>query len=388
MAKLLVVDDLLPNRLLIRKMCESFGHQTIEAEDGLQATRVAVEADPDLVLLDISMPNMDGYEAARRIKAGFDEAYLPIIFVTADSADTSLAQALSAGGDDFISQPVSAAVLESKISAHLRIRELNHQLVNQNRELARYNRRLRQEADLISHFFDKALQRSFQDPGRISYHSSPASAFNGDLILVERGPSGQTYLLIGDFTGHGLQAAMGTLPVQQAFFELCNQGVALPQLARKINGYLRQSLPESMFFAANLLCFDPAYEHLEGWFGGMPQALLLDGQGNLIYEFSSQHMPLGIEEDGNFEAGSVHHDLPSESRLYLFSDGAEERLNEQGQMLGSAGLQALLQKTPPDQGFAILREEFRVTGRQAEDQRDDISFVEVRCGRQTARKNK
>ncbi|HAC34855.1 MAG TPA: hypothetical protein DCF45_10090, partial [Gammaproteobacteria bacterium] len=129
---ILIVDDLPSNRLLVKHLCEGFGYRTAEAADGQEAI-IAVEIhSPDLVLLDISMPNMDGYQAAERIKQGRGDDYLPIIFVTAQTSDRSLAQAIAAGGDDFISQPVRSELLESKIRAHLRIRELNQQLLNNN----------------------------------------------------------------------------------------------------------------------------------------------------------------------------------------------------------------------------------------------------------------
>lgn len=375
MARVLVVDDLAPNRLIISRLCQQFGHQTIAAEDGVEAISLATTQSPDLILLDISMPNMDGYEAARRIKSVSSDSYLPIIFVTAHSSDSSLSQAIAAGGDDFISVPVSAEILESKITAHLRIRELNEQLLAQNRQLELHNRRLRQEADLITQFFDKALARSYKDPSRITCHSSPASAFNGDLILVERGPVGQVYLLLGDFTGHGLQAAMGTLPVQQTFFELCQQGAGLSTLTRTINNQLYQSLPDSIFFAATLLCFEASFRQMEGWFGGMPAALLVDNQGQIALELASNHMPLGILNPAEFDDATTNHRLPEASRLYLFSDGAEERKNQRGEAMGEQGLRDLLQHKDAPERFVTLQAELVVAGDGT--QQDDISFVEV-----------
>ena len=384
MAKILVVDDLPSNRLLIQRLCEQFGHETIVAEDGALAVAAASEESPDLILLDISMPNMDGYEAAGLIKAEAnsrpDDAYLPIIFVTAHTSDSSLAQAIQAGGDDFIAQPVRAEVLESKISAHLRIRELNQQLVENNRELSLYNRRLRQEADLIGHFFDKALQRSYQDPQRFHYHTSPASAFNGDIILMSQGPVGQVYLLVGDFTGHGLQAAMGTMPVQQAFFDLCKQGVVLPELVRQINGYLYQSLPDSMFFAANALLFDQSFSKVEMWMGGMPPGYLVSDQGEELMSFASMHMPLGIQPEVEFRSATLNYDLPVDSRLYLYSDGAIERKDALGNIVGEEGLRELMQTIPAEGRFEKMVTTL-VSNDDGKDQLDDISLIEVRCGK-------
>ena len=376
---ILIVDDLPSNRLLVKHLCEGFGYRTAEAADGQEAI-IAVEIhSPDLVLLDISMPNMDGYQAAERIKQGRGDDYLPIIFVTAQTSDRSLAQAIAAGGDDFISQPVRSELLESKIRAHLRIRELNQQLLNNNLELSRHNRRLREEADLIGHFFDKALQRNYEDPERIAVHTTPASAFNGDLTLIARGPVGQIYLLFGDFTGHGLQAAMGTLPVQQAFFELTQQGVVVSELARRINGYLHQSMPESMFFAANLIRFEPDYSSMELWLGGMPTACLADVNSEVLNLLESMQMPLGILEENEFDSSTCSIALPQGSRLYLFSDGVTERVDRDGSRIGEERVIELLLSWPKEQRFTQLQEVL-AKGGEGGDQQDDLSIVEVVCG--------
>ena len=270
--------------------------------------------------------------------------------------------------------------MESKISAHLRIRELNQQLVENNRELSLYNRRLRQEADLIGHFFDKALQRSYQDPERFHYHTSPASAFNGDIMLISQGPVGQVYVLVGDFTGHGLQAAMGTMPVQQAFFDLCQQGVVLPELVRQINGYLHQSLPDSMFFAANALLFDQSFSKVEMWMGGMPPGYLVSDQGEELMSFASMHMPLGILPEVEFRSGTINYDLPADSRVYLYSDGAIERKDAQGNIVGEEGLRELMQTMPAEGRFEKMVTTL-VSSDDDQDQLDDISLIEVRCGK-------
>lgn len=378
MATLLIVDDLLPNRLLIRQLCENIGHQTVEAADGVEALALVESCSPDLVLLDISMPNMDGFEAAQRIKSVAGDGYLPIIFVTSHSADSSLSKAIAAGGDDFISQPVNLNLLESKISAHLRIRELNQQLVSQNRKLESHNRRLLQEADLIGHFFDKALQRSYRNPDRIIHHSTPASAFNGDLVLAERGPDQQTYLLFGDFTGHGLQAAMGTLPVQQDFFELCQQGATVSEVVRQINQHLYLSMPESMFFAANLLVFDAEFESMQGWFGGMPPTWIISDSGELVTALESEHMPIGILDDREFDDDSITLPLEAGSRLYQFSDGAADRKGADGEMIGMEALHKLLTRTPVEKRLERLQALLNEGG--SSDRQDDVSFVEIVLG--------
>jgi len=102
---------------------------------------------------------------------------------------------LKSGGDDFVGKPFNFEVLQSKIHAHLRIRKLTQEINEQNRELHEQNVYLNHEHELIDYFFENALSQSFLDDRYINYHTSPMSAFNGDVILSERGPQGGLYFL-------------------------------------------------------------------------------------------------------------------------------------------------------------------------------------------------
>ena len=223
MNKILIVDDIDTNRTLLRQTLAALkGYDVIEASSGPEAINQFEAENPDLILMDINMPEMDGREATTTIKAQTGDNYTPIIFLTALSAETSLAGALASGGDDFISKPFDVQVLESKIKAHLRIRELNQQLNNKNRQLTLHNDYLTHEHELVEYYFESAIRKSYLDRRYIQYHMSSMSTFNGDLLLVDRSFKGGLYMVIGDFTGHGLSAAMGTLPVAMIFFKMAN----------------------------------------------------------------------------------------------------------------------------------------------------------------------
>lgn len=135
MEKILIVDDIGSNRRVLQQMLRVKGYEVIEAVNGKQAVDLSKVEKPDLILMDISMPEMDGHQAASQIKESSGDNYIPIIFVTAMSEDTALTKALASGGDDFLSKPVSIDILDSKVKAHLRIRKLNRQLQAKNQEL-------------------------------------------------------------------------------------------------------------------------------------------------------------------------------------------------------------------------------------------------------------
>lgn len=294
MNKILVVDDVESNRKLLRQMLVALNnYEVIEAVDGKEAIEIYKTESPDLILMDINMPEMNGYQSATIIKSLTGDNYTPIIFITALDAKATLSNALFSGGDDFIGKPFDIDVLESKIKAHLRIRELNKQLNDKNIQL-------NHEQNLIEHFFESALKHSFLDDKIVKYHMSSMSTFNGDLFLVERAPQGGMYLLMGDFTGHGLTAAMGTLPVAMIFFKMTGKGMGIGDIARELNNQLNNLMPTGMFFAASLLEINSRGDIMSVWMGGMPESYWIGNNGELKGVIQSQHMPLGILNDDEF----------------------------------------------------------------------------------------
>lgn len=362
METLLIVDDNEINRRVLREMLELEGHQVVEAHNGHEAIELFQQREPSLVLMDIMMPGMDGQEATRHIKSLTGERHTPVIYVTAKST-TALPTALAAGGDDFITKPVDFKLLQAKIRAHLRVQRLNRQLS--------------QQQQLMAHFFDAALQQSYLDPDVIRHHMAPASAFNGDILLAERGPHGGLYVLLGDFTGHGLGAAMGTLPAAQVFFAMTRKGACVADLAREINRQLHTLLPPGMFLAATLLELGPSGTHVNLWSGGMPRIWWLDRDNRLKSPLPSFHMPLGILTDAEFDPAVQAYAVDPGDRLYLHSDGLTEADNETGAIFGESRLEHILTNPVDDPFQALLQALDQFRGQQP--QSDDISLVEIRC---------
>jgi len=118
---LLVVDDITTNRELLVMLLESPDCQLLEASNGPEALRLAAAAPPDLILLDVMMPGMDGFEVCRRLRADPQTAEIPVIMVTALDDQTSLLTGLEAGADDFISTPFNSAELRARVTTITRL---------------------------------------------------------------------------------------------------------------------------------------------------------------------------------------------------------------------------------------------------------------------------
>ena len=119
-ARILVVDDIADNVEILRMRLTALGYEVIEASDGEQALAKVAETLPDLVLLDIMMPKIDGLEVVRRIKADKTLPFIPVVMVTAKATPKDVVAGLDAGGDDYLTKPIDHGALVARVRAMLR----------------------------------------------------------------------------------------------------------------------------------------------------------------------------------------------------------------------------------------------------------------------------
>lgn len=249
----LVAEDGAADRLLLAQIVRRQGHEVLTAENGEQAVALFAERRPQLVLLDALMPVMDGFEAARRIKALAGEALVPIIFLTSLNEEEGLVRCLEAGGDDFMAKPYSAVILAAKIRAMDRLRRLQATVLEQRDQITRHHHHLLNEQRVAKAVFDKVAHSGCLNAPNIRYLQSPYALFNGDLLLAAFTPSGDMHVLLGDFTGHGLPAAVGAMPLAEVFYGMTAKGYGLVETLREMNAKLKRILPVDMFCCALLL---------------------------------------------------------------------------------------------------------------------------------------
>ena len=118
--RILVVEDEEDNRQILRDLLEPTGYELVEVEDGVQAVATVARQRPDLILMDIHLPNMDGYEATRRIRSNPDNKGIPIIAVTSYALTGDEGKAIAAGCDAYVAKPYSPRELLAKIREYLR----------------------------------------------------------------------------------------------------------------------------------------------------------------------------------------------------------------------------------------------------------------------------
>ena len=142
--RILIVDDNETNRCLLTARLGAEGYETTEAENGERALAVAHEVAPDVVLLDVMMPKIDGFEVCRRMKGDPTLGFVPVVMVTARTDSKDVVTGLNAGADEYLTKPIDHAALVARVRSMLRIKELHDRVEAQAVELASWNRMLEQ----------------------------------------------------------------------------------------------------------------------------------------------------------------------------------------------------------------------------------------------------
>ncbi len=376
--KILVVDDHTYNRDLLNFILEDEGHVCVEAENGKLACELfQKDSSIEIILMDINMPEMDGISATRVIKED-KERFVPVIFVTALDDAEMVAKCLDAGGDDFVPKPVNENILLSKIKAHARSQGVYSKLKMAHQSLQYHNQLMSREHSIVEHIFTRCNQRSPTICDNISEYTSPMSMFDGDMVLTAASPSGGLYLIVGDFTGHGLAAAMGSLPVSEVFFTLVAHQAGVSQIATELNQRLYELLPTSMFCCAAIAHIDYAGTKMTLWTGGMNDILCIKPCCKKLERVQGMHMPLGILEPEEFDDSPRILNIEQGEKLYIYTDGVNEATNKDGEEFGLERLEDIIVRGGDDVVYAVTRavNEFH----EGCEQSDDISIVEFTGG--------
>ena len=139
-ARVLVVDDSVVIRSVLRKALTERGHEVFEAVDGIDAVRATREHSPDLVLMDVEMPNLDGHGALRELQADPATAHIPVVFLTGRTSVEDVVEGLRLGAHDYLRKPFEPEELVARVSAAWRVKQLEDELRRRNAELEALSR--------------------------------------------------------------------------------------------------------------------------------------------------------------------------------------------------------------------------------------------------------
>ena len=354
-------------------LLEEQGYKVVNVRLAADAIRLIAHEQPDAIFLDTGLlGEADNSEMTKDIQTLVGYRFVPIIFLIADSNEASFKPCIDAGGNDFLIKPFNKYMLEFKIHAMQRISTLN-------RKLQGMYSMIHREQEIAESVFINAIQGTNISSPMIRNKIRPAGTFSGDMILSAYSPSRDLFILIGDFTGHGLSAAIGAMPVSEVFHAMTAKGFSPEEILIGINKKLRTLLPIGMFFGVQLVAVSPELEHTIIYNAGMPDLLIIDGRDNTIkHRTKSAGLPLGIIDDIKPREFRELIAINENDKILMFSDGLTEARNADDEEFGDHRLQQSISQAMNDDIYnQIFSDLDAFCGGMI--QVDDVTLVEITC---------
>jgi adenylate cyclase len=252
---ILIADDHEANRDILEQRLKAQGYDLIQAEDGEQALRAVLQHQPDLILLDVMMPKLDGFEVCRRLRSDPQYPYVPVILVTAKTDTKDIVAGLNAGGDEYLTKPVDQAALVARVRSILRQKALYDQVQAQATELSTWNEKLaRRITEQIAEIERVSRLKRFLAP-----QIAELIVSSGDEHLLEshRRNVTVTFCELRGFTAFAERAAP-----EEVWEVLGEYHTALGRLIHKFQGTLERFIGDGLMVLFNdpLPCPDPSLQ--------------------------------------------------------------------------------------------------------------------------------
>jgi serine phosphatase RsbU (regulator of sigma subunit)/anti-sigma regulatory factor (Ser/Thr protein kinase) len=369
----LVVDDSKMQCKMLAILLEEENYRVVTANDGFTGVEMYSKYEPDIVLMDINMPVMDGYEATRRIKKISGIGNLaPLMFITSMDSDQAFIDSVEAGGDSILVRPFTPRVFKAKIKSIQRISDLVEQVKNLQQEQ-------QSDAELAEKMMAEVIEARNYGLDKIGVIKKAATMFSGDIQLSVLCPNGNIHILLGDFTGHGLRASIGAIPLTETFRAMTKKGFSLFDIIRQVNKQLYTLLPGDLFFGVSFACISEHEKSAYIFNAGLPDGYLFDENSEIKKQFTSKHPPLGILpdllQDSELEVVAIN---PSD-RLVFITDGIVEARNEDGELFGFPRFEDSAKRGVSENDITKSVLNSLDAFCQSAEQEDDISLVDIPC---------
>ncbi len=383
LGRILVVDDNEMNRDILIRHLERQGHQVAWSDTGSKALQVLAEEPFDLVLLDILMPGLNGYQVLEKMKADPALRQIPVIMISALDETDSVVHCIALGAEDYLPKSFDPILLKARISAclskkHFRDQEQRYlkALLDSQNQL---EKELAEAADYVKYLLPKPPT---EGPFRADWIFQPSAKLGGDCFDYHWVEPGQLAIFLLDVSGHGIGAALLSVSVMNV---LRSQGLPHTDFSdpAAVLGALNQNFQmenqNNMYFTIWYGVWTPELGELRFACAGAPPAVLVPPTGPDV-ELGTPDMIVGVETDYAYENRTVK--VAPGSRLYLFSDGVYEVRKTSGKMMVFREFTDLLTHRARRTSESTVQEVFlqiqSMAGADHFD--DDFSLLEVTLG--------
>jgi len=336
---IVVIDDKPANLRLITAMLEEQGHRVrpvLDGQQGLDAVRAEL---PDLILLDVKMPEMDGYQVCEHLKADKRTRDIPVIFISAMDALLDKVEAFRMGGVDYITKPFQITEVLARVETHLA-------LFHTSRQLQRANEKMAKELVLAG-----KVQRSLlpiELPAiagwELAVKFEPAGETSGDFFDVRLLPNGNVCMLVADVIDKGVSAALFMALTWHALRVYADRFPANPERAvGALNNYVLRNIPTGQFVTIFFGILDPASGKLCYCNAGHHSPFHVRRKNpDAADELRSTGIPVGFIENTVWEQAAA--ELDPGDLLAIYTDGVTEARSPQGTFFSERGLLGSMRK--------------------------------------------
>lgn len=335
---ILLVDDSPINLELLKETLDGMGYRLLEAIDGITALAIAREEVPDLILLDILMPGMDGFAVCKQLREDPLTDEIPIIFLSALDELKDRVRGLEEGAVDYISKPFRLEEVVARVNTHLTINDLKKKVQKQRDEL---EHELQQVAKAQRSLLPKKLPQIAGLQLAVSYETSRYAG--GDLYDVQPLADNRWSLLVADVEGHSTQAAVLMAMSCALLRSFPGDGSDPVAVLHYLNDQLCK-VSDSRMVTALYAVYDANSRTLKLARAGHLQPLLFRPSIGVREIFCEGIFPMGLKSYDNEQIPVENIRLQSGDQLLFYTDGLIERFDYQGQMYGVERLSEQLTK--------------------------------------------
>jgi sigma-B regulation protein RsbU (phosphoserine phosphatase) len=347
MESILLVDDEPANLQVLFQTLKNVGCNLLVAKSGETALTIAQKAHPNLILLDIMMPGIDGFEVCRRLKADPATAKIPVIFLSALDETADKVRGLQLGAVDYVSKPFQPEEVIARVNTHLTIHRLNGELQHQRDQLEH-------ELKVVSQLQRNLLPERLPDIDglKLAVHYETSRYAGGDYYDIVALPSGRWGFLVADAEGHSAPAAV-MMAMTCALFRSCSNG---DEKAGRMLSYINENLckvNKESFVTAIYGDYDPRSRTFRISRAGHPLPILYRFSERRAMEVSCPGVfGMGLEPFPPVPVTEVA--LDPGDRLLLYTDGVSELFNEEGAPYGEKRLLQQIEAADTDDPELIL----------------------------------
>jgi sigma-B regulation protein RsbU (phosphoserine phosphatase) len=330
---ILIVDDTPANLRLLSQMLNEQGYHVRPVPDGRMALTAVQAKPPDLILLDIRMPDMDGYQVCEQLKMDALTKDIPIIFISALDAVQDKVKGFSVGGLDYITKPFHIEEVLARVETHLALRKLQEQLEYANQKMAQ---ELALAGEVQEGFFPQELPGI---PGwQLSVKMESARETSGDFFDIIPLPLGHYGILMADVVDKGVPAALFMALIWSLIRTYAVDFPSHPEMVlTSVNHRILEDTSAKQFVTVFYAVFDPANGRLVYANAGHSPPIFFNSQsGEIIQRLEHTGKPLGLFEDEIWEQGILEFSMGDV--LVIYTDGLTEIQNDQQVFFEESGL--------------------------------------------------